>query len=273
MVMDARQFLVVFSVLLCIPVSLQWGQEGHSIIAQIAADRLSAQVTATIAQFIGSETLAEIAPLPDDYDHTTAGRWSAPCHYADLPRGSVKFEWSYCPDFCVVKSIGNYSTILQSEVNNIVPCDFTNGIEPCALEFLVHYVGDVHQPLHVGYADDEGGNTVKADFFGKKTNLHAVWDTSIIVKWNNNLDSAVEYLENMIKQEPDLVDKYLSDMNPVDWATESHGYVISTVYNYTSKSNIAQIGQEYYDTNLPIIEQRLIAAGVRLAQLLTTLLS
>jgi len=107
----------------------------------------------------------------------------------------------------------------------------------------------------------------------KKTNLHAVWDTSIIVKWNNNLDSAVEYLENMIKQEPDLVDKYLSDMNPVDWATESHGYVISTVYNYTSKSNIAQIGQEYYDTNLPIIEQRLIAAGVRLAQLLTTLLS
>jgi len=270
--MEVRRLLVVLSILLCVPISLQWGQEGHSIIAQIAADRVSDKVTAIITKFIGSETLAEIAPLPDDYDHTSEGRWSAPCHYADLPKGAVTFNWTDCPNFCVVKRIGNYSTILTGEVNNIVPCDFTNGVEPCALEFLVHYVGDIHQPLHVGYAYDEGGNEVKADFFGKKTNLHACWDTNMIERWNSDLDSAVQFLEEMIQNEPALVNKYLSDMNPVDWADESHGYVISTVYNFTTQNGEAQIDQEYYATNLPIIYQRLIAAGVRLAQVLENIL-
>jgi len=271
--MGSRTLTVFFTIFLFVHSSYQWGQEGHSIIAQIAADRLSSKASAIITKFIGSETLAQIAPLPDDYDHTDEGRWSAPCHYADLPKGASTFEWSYCPDFCVVKSVGNYSTILGSETNNIQACDFTNGVEPCALEFLVHYVGDIHQPLHVGWGYDEGGNTVKADFFGKRTNLHAVWDTMIIEKWNKDMDSAVQYLEGLIKQEPDLVTKYLSDMNPVDWADESHSVVLTNCYNFTSHSGVAQIEQDYYETNLPIIWQRLIAAGVRLGKLLETLLS
>lgn len=112
---------------------------------------------------------------------------------------------SYCPNFCVVKSINNYTSacrditvvvlavvtsrfgaeILQSEESNPFACSWDTSVEPCALFFLVHFVGDVHQPLHVrvchhsagmlltlfpqvSWADDEGGNKVKYALFSEK---------------------------------------------------------------------------------------------------------
>jgi len=145
-----------------------WGKEGHQIVAQIGSDRLTAKATKVVKQFIGDKTLADIAPLPDNYDHSTEGKWSGPCHYCNLPRGATNFSMKYCPDFCVVKSIQNYTNILQNTWRKPTPCDFSTGHEPCALEFLVHYVGDIHQPLHVGYGDDEGGNLVVVYWYDKK---------------------------------------------------------------------------------------------------------
>jgi len=257
---------VVCLILLVVPYSLQWGQNGHEIVAQIASTRLTARAQSRVSQMIGSKTLEEISTLPDDYAHSTQGKWSAPCHYADLPTGASKFEMKFCPDFCVVKSVDNYTDILHSESNSVIKCNYGSGVEPCALEFLVHFVGDIHQPLHVGWESDLGGNTVKCDFFGKSTNLHSVWDTSIIMKWNPDVDSAVAFLQNMIKSDPTTVNKYLSDMDPLDWADESHDLVESTVYDYDTKNGVAQIDEDYYNRNLPLIWQRLIAASVRLAQ-------
>jgi len=249
-----------------------WGKQGHMMIAQIASDRLSNTATNIVSQFTGSDyTLATIAPLPDDYDHTDQGRWSAPCHYCNLPKDATSFQMSYCPDFCVVKSIKNYTVILSGEESNPFLCDFTEGDEPCALEFLVHFVGDVHQPLHVGYGYDEGGNKVDVKFYGEKTNLHKVWDDLIIERWNSDWQSGTQELEVMISNNPNQVQKYLSDMNPVHWANESFGYVLSTVYNFQSGAD-PDLGDAYYNTNLPIVKQRLIAAGVRLGQLLNNIL-
>jgi len=251
--------------------SFQWGQEGHKIIAQIAADRIGTTATSVVSAFIGSQTLAGIAPMPDDYDHTSEGRWSAPCHYVNMPSGATQFEWSDCPDCCVVKAIQNYTTILtKTQSMNPTPCDFARYVEPCALEFLVHFVGDVHQPLHVGWADDRGGNEIKVVFYGQQSNLHSVWDDLIIQRWNSDFTSAYKQLEAMIT--PAMVQKYGSDMNPIDWADESFDYVLSTVYNFTSTNGVGQLGADYYNRNLPIVMQRLIAAGIRLGNLLNTVL-
>jgi len=267
-----------------------WGQDGHMMIAQIAADRLNPTAQKIVKQFIGSgQTLASIAPLPDDYAHTTQGAWSAPCHFCNLPRDATDFQMKYCPSYCVVKSIQNYTSILQTEQSNPQPCDFTTGVEPCALEFLVHYVGDVHQPLHVGYGDDKGGNDVQVTFYGESTNLHKVWDDNMIWRWEgeNNWSWGAEQLENIIQaaNETNLIDEYLSDMNPIDWASESFFYVRTTCYNYTGDENeipsisysfkrqTPALGEYYYNHNLPIVFQRLIAAGVRLASLLNTVLT
>jgi len=148
-----------------------------------------------------------------------------------------------------------------------------DGIEPCALEFLVHFVGDVHQPLHVSYASDWGGNKVKVSWFGTSCNLHQVWDEKIIQRWNDDYSSAVSDLEDIANQEPELVKHYISITDPVAWADESFQFVRSTVYNYTeNEDGIPQLDDDYYNTNLPIVQQRLIAGGVRLGKLLNSLL-
>jgi hypothetical protein len=269
--------LLVIGVLCGVHYASAWGKQGHMMIAQIAADRLGSSASNKVAQFLGTSgySLADIAPKPDDYDHSPYGRWSGPCHYCNLPRDATSFNMRYCPQECVVKSIQNYTRILGGESRSPFQCDFTYGFEPCALEFLVHYVGDVHQPLHVSYADDEGGNKVKVEFFNRKANLHQVWDELIIQRWNSDFQSGTKELEAIISSNPTQVKKYLSVMDPIIWANESYTYVLNTVYNFDeviTKRQTPHLGTAYYDRNLPIVKQRLVAAGVRLGQLLNNIL-
>jgi len=275
-----------------------WGEDGHKMIAQIAADLLNPTASGIVSQYIGSKTLSDIAPLPDDYAHTAAGAWSEPCHYVNMPRDGTNFTMADCPGFCVVKSIFNYTNLLSQQQANPTPCDVEDDdAEPCPLEFLVHYVGDSHQPLHVGYAYDEGGNNVSITFYGEAMNLHHCWDTGMIDHWQSDWQNGATILEDMIGNNTDLVKEYESMMNPIDWADESFHYVLNTVYNFTDngdfklnhnkflggnrkainivdkKQTIPALGQKYYDVNILIIQQRLIAAGIRLGNLLNSILT
>jgi len=264
-----------------------------------------------VSKFIGTNrTLPDIAPIPDDYDHTPQGAWSAPCHYCNLPVGATNFTMADCPGFCVVKSIFNYTNYLIKEQANPTMCLFGEGIEPCPLIFVVHYVGDVHQPLHVGYGYDEGGNLVNVTWYGNDTNLHHVWDSNMIDMWDSVWMNGTNLLEEMMQElnESMLVKEYISVTNPIDWADESFHYVLTTVYNFTdsaiavpthnhkaSKSKIDSkrimrqgglrnvrvtepheeipLGSAYYQRNIKVVKQRLIAAGVRLATLLNNVLT
>lgn len=269
--------LIVCAHLMCDSVEA-WGKEGHEIVASIAQDSLSSDVFETLKAFLDGSNLADIAPLPDDYDHSDRGKWSSPCHYVNLPRGDTGFKWGDCPLFCVVEAINNYTELLREQKSNPIACNYNqkNGVEPCPLEFLVHFVGDIHQPLHISYADDEGGNKVQAEFFGSETNLHAVWDTKIIQKWQpfNNMRQAIDDLEKMISENPTTVKQILSTTDPVAWANESLAFTIANAYNYSTNSHgVAQIDEDYYQNNLEVIKWRLIAAGLRLGQLLTNTLT
>jgi len=268
----------------CVLSSYGWGKTGHQIVAKIATDMLTNEAQEVVSQFIGNLTLMDIAPIPDTYDHTAAGRWSAPCHYCNLPRNATNFTMEYCPQLCVVKSIFNYTHILEQTQADPTPCDMSTNAEPCALIFLVHFVGDSHQPLHVGYGYDEGGNTVPVTWYGQSTFLHPVWDDSIIYKWTDDWETGAAALEKIMKTERDTVEHYMSIMDPIDWADESFHFVRSTCYNFTDNNYdgfdvaifddepVPALGDKYYYTNLPIVQQRLIAAGVRLGHLLNEIL-
>lgn len=291
-------------VLACVfSVTFGWGEDGHKMVAKIASDMLTDTAQSIITSMIGSKTLSDIAPIPDDYDHTPAGNWSEPCHFCNLPKDATNFTMEYCIGCCVVRAIENYTEILQNEASNPQPCNFGKGVEPCALIFLVHFVGDVHQPLHVGYGYDLGGNTVDVEFFGQQTNLHHVWDDNIIYKWVDTWEDGASQLEQMASNETDTVKEYESITSPVIWADESFHYVRSTCYNFTDNGesdifangnqqmrfrqplkqargnrvsingDVPDLTQKYYDVNLPIIQQRLIAAGVRLGTLLNAILT
>jgi len=250
-----------------------WGEEGHKIIADIALQMLTSTALGISKVYTGSKTLYDIAPLPDTYDHTSKGSWSSPCHYVNLDKDELYFnETRDCPSFCVVKSIQNYTAIL-SEGNSPKPCNYESSVEPCALEFLVHFAGDVHQPLHVSYAVDRGGNEVKVEFFSEKMNLHEVWDTGILTHWHKEWKTAAKALQAIIKKEPDVVKQYLSVTDPKLWANESFQFVRNTVYNFTIPADgVPKLGEKYYHANLPVVQQRLIAGGVRLGLLLNTIL-
>jgi hypothetical protein len=266
-------FIFLLNLLILLQGSFQWGMEGHQIVAQIAANRLPTSSREIVSKFLGSRTLSQISTIADSYRASPEGGWTSPCHYVNLPKGAPDFEWDFCPKFCVVKSVLNYTAILTKENSiPIIPCPESIDKEPCALEFLVHFIGDIHQPLHIGYSNDQGGNDVQVDFFGKKTNLHSAWDTSIIERWNKDLNSAVNNLETIIKQNPSIVNLYLSKMDPVQWADESYALVVSTVYDFAVSDGVAILDEQYYLRNLPFVQQRLIAGGVRLGKLLQSIL-
>merc|ERR1712060_139947 len=185
-----------------------------------------------------SVTLWDISTLPDNYDHSDAGKWSASDHYVDIPSQSYYFrmEDSSCTGECVVNSIFNYTAILLSEKPNFSSqvCKTDGSKEPCPLSFLVHYVGDCHQPMHVAYTDDKGGNNFDVSFFGHSTNLHSVWDGQIIDRYLNGSkwpDLATE-LTNWANSHSQQRSWIQAETNEVVWANESFSVAQNVAYNF-----------------------------------------
>jgi len=252
-----------------------WGEEGHKAIAEVAYHRLTHNAKQAVDYYLNGESMADSAPYPDKYAESSAGRWSESLHFCNLPRDAIDWQFKYCPipPSCVVEAILNNTKLLTTQGNQGAQCLF-DGSEPCPLVYLIHFVGDIHQPLHVGYGYDRGGNEVKVTFFGKSANLHEVWDTLMIERWTYSYYELASDLEALIQEEPAIVNQYLAVSNPNKWANESFEYVRTDVYDFTPnlKTRAVSLGSWYDSRNLPIVKQRLIAASVRLAQLLNSIL-
>jgi len=110
---------------------------------------------------------------------------------------------------------------------------------------------------------------LRCSFFGQNTELHAVWDTAIIQRYNPQWQALSAELQATIKANSTLIPQYTKNMDPVDWADESFGYTRTQVYVGVTGTN-PNLTDSYYDRNLPLIKQRLIAAGIRRGTLLNT---
>jgi len=245
-----------------------WGQEGHKVVGKIASNRLNAATTKLVNTLLGGKTLSDVSTYADDY-RSGKGSWTAPMHYVNVPKGSTSFSMKDCPGLCVVKAVQNYTKLVTSGADSTSACNWSGtNTEPCALEFLVHFVGDLHQPLHVGYAEDQGGNLVKVLFFNKSTNLHSAWDSDILARWEGDYLSASQKLEDLLNTDTkfrDQINKLAAITDPIVWAQESFQYILTDVYNFKSNGNTGILDEAYYQLSLPIVQLRLVAAGVRLA--------
>jgi len=133
---------------------------------------------------------------------------------------------------------------------------------------LVHFLGDLHQPMHVGYAEDQGGNLVPVLFFEKSTNLHAAWDSDLLGRWDSNYLSATQKLEDLLVNDAKFrqqVTILAAITDPVIWAQESFEYVFSSVYDFKTNGKTGILDETYYKEHLPVVQLRLAAAGLRLA--------
>ncbi|MEO1534378.1 MAG: S1/P1 nuclease [Planctomycetota bacterium] len=260
-------------VMVATPAAALWGREGHAIIADLAWRELSPETQSAITALLeGAEhgtTIQETASWADAVRPLDGYSWSGPLHYVNMPVGASSYEHARdCPDVgCVVSAVQRF----RDEVRDTsLPIETRRE----ALMFLVHFVGDMHQPLHGGRGEDRGGNDIDVVFFGRETNLHRIWDFSILEAhdaspWpvkSERLHAAITDNDRIAW----LADFHDEDMIATSgrWAYESH--MLAEEYAYGLVENGDALSVNYVDATVGVSELRLMQGGVRLAAVLET---
>jgi hypothetical protein len=254
-----RRLLLAASLLVLPAPAHAWGTLGHHLTARLAMDYLSKDARREVLRLLGGTSLTDASTWADSIRN--ARKETGPWHYIDVPVDSSFEGWArYCPpEGCVLNAIDRSSKILADRSR-------PDAERTEALRFLIHFIGDLHQPLHVGERGDRGGNDVKVTWQGRPANLHSVWDTYLISSAGLDED---EWLGRLRKAAKRLNRREVSSGGPVDWAAESHALSRDHVYDLPASP---EIGGAYATENLPRAEQRLAQAGIRLAALLNQLL-
>ncbi|MBJ6981439.1 S1/P1 nuclease [Luteimonas sp. MC1572] len=243
--------------------ALAWSAEGHRIVARIAEAGLTPAARAEVDRLLAGEpapTLAGIAAWADELRDTDpeAAKASARWHYINF-QGRCAFDAaSDCPgNDCVVGAINRqYLTLAQHGRPDAQRRE--------ALKFLVHFVGDAHQPLHAGLRDDAGGNRHQVNYRGDGSNMHRIWDGTILER--RGLKSPA-YAAELLARAPLPADPTLHSQTPaLDWALESCR-IIETGDVYPPEGRRV-LDEAFLDARLPIVEDRLRKAGTRLAAML-----
>jgi hypothetical protein len=246
-----------------------WGDNAHKVICAIAFDLAEPHTQDEIQDLIALDP--KYSSFSDSCVFPDHPRIRAPEHFVNLPRDSNGLTSDQCPgtDRCVLSAIQDDSKVLSSKT---VP-DLDRLI---ALKSLGHWVGDIHQPLHVSFADDRGGNGIKVSG-GGCNNLHATWDRCLVDDAvGSDPQKAATQLLSVIT--PDMKAKW-STNSPPDWANESFaisealqtGYCEMHGASCDRPSGPVTISSAYLDVNKPVAREQLEKAGVRLAHLLDVL--
>lgn len=236
---------------------LRWGPDGHRIVADIALQRLSPTAANETRRLLGGQNINEIASWADDEKRKLPA--TAPWHYIDIEIADT----SYVPsrdckaNACVIWAVESRLAILADR-------NQPDSARASALKFVVHFVGDLHQPLHAGERADKGGNDVKLSFHGKLTNLHAVWDSGILLSFGQSDAEIVHQLDDDIARRKDIA--ALSGGSVVQWVMESHDLARDVVYR--NLPNSLEITPQYIDAARPVIYEQLLRGGLRLGALL-----
>lgn len=247
--------------LLLMPTHLMaWGPEGHTIIARIAAERLSPSAKAAVKQLLGRHSLASVANFADQVrpQRPETANW----HFVDIPKDKTDYDPTRdCKPSdkgdCVIAEIARAETTLKNR-------SLTRAKRAEALKFLVHFVGDLHQPLHCSDNADRGGNDVHVTFLGQSSNLHRVWDSGIIGATQLSVNDYADQLDSWL----DSQDTHQIESGTViDWALDAHKLAKTSAYDIPAGTNPV-LDTTYVDDNQPVVDQQLAFAGLRLAKVL-----
>jgi len=241
-----------------------WSQNGHRIVAKIAENHLTQSTQHAILPLLEGEKLAEVSTWPDEMRSNPATFWqkeSGKYHYVNISKASDFKPSTYNISADIGKVTDAYALILKA--TSVLKSPSTSLKDKrFYFKFLVHVVGDIHQPMHVGRSEDRGGNRIKVKFFGKQTNLHSLWD-GLLVK-NQNL-SFSEFTNFIDTNDKTIISKYLNSQ-PSDWILESF-YIAEKLYDIGD----ADYRYNYVYEQTPVVKQRLTQGGIRLAGLLNAI--
>ena len=249
--------------------ALAWGTQGHRIVARIAQSNLSPKARQEVRRLLRQgETLESVATWADVIRNSRpeTKRW----HYVDILLEHNNYDpvrdCKRTPfGDCIVNALDESRAILADparlETFKLVLANPQESRQARyeALKFLVHFIGDLHQPLHCADNHDRGGNDVKVTFFGKSSNLHKVWDTDIIAR------AGFTQTANRVAAMTDETVS-LPGNSFADWTLEAHRLAVEHAYKNLPVNQ--RLGQNYYQSNRPVVDRQLLKAGQRLAAIL-----
>ena len=264
------------AVALVLPASLSaWNGQGHRLVALVAANHLTPVARQQVPTLLGSETLADVAVWADQYllGNNQTSYW----HYVNIPPDAAAYDRDRdCPRQPGVAAGGRGDTWRDCVVDRIrynqerlADTSLDRADRAIALKFLVHLVGDVHQPLHA-LGVERGGNGIRVSVFGSATcryddgtphpcNLHGVWDTALITRRGLSDPQYVAQLEGIITQR----DWSAAAVGTPDaWVMESHAAAKRALVPAEG-----DIDEAYYRTHIATVDERLALGGWRLASL------
>ena len=247
---------------------LAWGPKGHQIVGDIAKAHLTDTARRNIQQLLGNDDLASVANWADDVKARRPESFG--WHFVDIPKDSSGFSQPrdcYQPDDkhpytkedhhnCVVDRIAMFKQVLANQ-----SASREDRVE--ALKFIVHFVGDLHQPLHA-IAEARGGNDIHVVEFGsaqcgsRPCNFHYVWDIALLEHAGRSEQDYVAYLEQQI-----ATNHWKASGTPEDWANES-----LKLAKQVWLPEGGSVDEAYYKANIGVVDQQLALAGLRLAALL-----
>ena len=250
-----RKFITVALLLMgSVSTSFGWGQIGHRTVGLIAEWHLSKRAARQVNAILGPTTLAMVSTWMDEIRSDPAYDYTNTWHWVTVPDGQ-----SYQPD--IQEPTGNAYEAVQRLVAGLKSDTLSAQQEKEYLMMLVHLVGDLHQPLHVGTGTDRGGNDVRVLWMGDSSNLHRVWDSNMIDSKQLSYTELAQYLNR--RADKNFVRQWQS--TPLsNWLTEAM-QLRDTVYDLPEDG---QLGYQYSYRNFSVVERQLLLAGVRLAGIL-----
>ena len=247
-------FFTVFVAFQLSAASEDWGRTGHRVTGKIAEQYLTKKAKKAIEKLLNGESLAFVSTYGDEIRSDNAYRKYGPWHYVNFP-----FDSSY--EASEKSEKGDVYVAINTCIAVLRDKTATNEDKAFHLRMLVHFMGDIHQPLHVGLAADKGGNDFQVRWFNEGTNLHTVWDTKMIESYNMSYTELALNADKLSKN--DLLAIRKGTVR--DWMYESRALCID-VYNNTEIGE--KLGYKYMYDYLDIARKQLQKAGIRLAVVL-----
>jgi hypothetical protein len=249
--MKKYSLLVLFS-LIFQHALLAWGPTGHRVTGLIASKYLNKKAKKEVDRILKGQSLAIASTWMDEIRSDSLYDYAEDWHWVTIPDGQTY-------DQAVKNKNGDVIQTIERIIAELKSRKLSEKEEAERLKMLIHLVGDIHQPLHVGRGDDRGGNNIKVMWFRVDSNLHRIWDVDMIDDTKLSYTELAESLD--VPTESQLQQWSRSSVR--DWAQESIA-LRPQVYGYDRD----RLGYEYAYKNFHLVRHRLLQAGVRLGSIL-----
>jgi hypothetical protein len=235
-----------------------WGKTGHRAVGEIASKHLSRKARKAINDLLDGTSLAEVSIYADEIRSDSKYRAYGPWHYVNVPFDTTYAEAEKNPNGDIIVAINECIAKVKDEA-------LSKDDRAFHLKLLVHFIGDLHQPLHTGRSEDKGGNDIQVRWFGEGSNLHRVWDSEMIDFYKMSYSELSSNREDLTKTQI----KQWQAGSVIDWANESRA-LVQTVYKTANSGD--KLGYVYMYENFPLVRTQLHKSGLRLAKILNNIL-